>query len=264
MKQLQKVTALKTLMDSYKTQGLTIGFVPTMGFLHEGHLSLVKRCKEECDVCVVSIYVNPSQFNEAADFDNYPSNLKQDIALLIENKCDVLWSPSVSDIESIPLNVNYDVKKYDLELEGEYRKGHFKGVIEVVYRLFTAVQPNVAFFGEKDFQQYKVIQAMILSNKLDISIVSVNTVREKDGLAMSSRNVRLAGLDREIAPELYAILNGLRAQCNRNIDAAKDLLIKKGFEVEYLTPHEFSDGERRIFAAVKLGNVRLIDNVTLD
>lgn len=267
MKKVQRIHDLQEAIQLYKKQGLSIGFVPTMGFLHEGHMALVQKCKANCDVCIVSIYVNPSQFNEVSDFENYPTNFDKDSSLLSENKCDLLWYPTVADVESIVLNVNYDVQNRDQELEGQHRAGHFKGVIEVVYRLFKAVQPDLAFFGEKDFQQYKVIQAMVESNKFKTNVLSVPTKREIDGLAMSSRNVRLAKNERKIAPGLFTVLNSIARKKkldNNALNQAKKSLTERGFEVEYLTPHEFSDGEQRIYAAVRLGNVRLIDNVAID
>lgn len=261
MKTLTEISELKSLLTTYKKENLTIGFVPTMGFLHQGHLSLVEQCKKACDICVVSIYVNPSQFNEKSDFESYPKNEQNDKSLLEDAKCDVLWIPSQSEIESIPLSLNYNVNDQDQVLEGAFRKGHFKGVLEVVYRLFKAVEPNIAFFGEKDFQQFVLIKTMVSVNKLPLKILSVPTSREEDGLAMSSRNTLLKPEHRKIAPELNAVLQLYSTELKPDLDKAKNQLIKKGFEVEYLIPHQFSKEGKRLFVAARLGNVRLIDNV---
>ncbi|MFT6747720.1 MAG: pantoate--beta-alanine ligase [Glaciecola sp.] len=263
MKIIQTSTELQHAIAKLKLDGLTVGLVPTMGFLHNGHLSLIEACKKQCDVCIVSIYVNPSQFNESADFESYPKDLNRDIELLNSVKCDLVWVPTAADIESVPLDLSYKLDGVDAVLEGEKRPGHFKGVIEVVYRLFKVVNPDQAYFGEKDFQQLQVISKMVKNNKMNIHVIPVPTTRELDGLAMSSRNVRLSSKERVIAPELHALLKKLSSNAGRNFDHAKELLVEKGFEVEYLTQHDFSDGGERLFAAVKLGSVRLIDNVPL-
>jgi len=263
MQKVSLLPQLELLVEDYKRQNLKVGFVPTMGFLHSGHLSLIAACKKECDVCIVSIYVNPSQFNEPSDFDSYPKDLKKDCELLQAASCDLVWIPTAEGVQSIPLDLNYELNGVDVALEGKERPGHFKGVIEVVYRLFTAVNPDVAYFGEKDYQQYEVISKMTRNNMLNINIVSVPTIRESDGLAMSSRNVRLSPGDRKLAPELHAVLKYLSTEGDNNIEFAREKLIKKGFKVEYLTPYELSAGGKRLFAAVRLGDVRLIDNVPL-
>ncbi|MFT6717021.1 MAG: pantoate--beta-alanine ligase [Saprospiraceae bacterium] len=263
---MHKVVSIQELNDrvsAYKRKDLKVGLVPTMGFLHSGHLSLIESCKKECDVCVVSVYVNPSQFNESLDFESYPKDLERDLKLLKSVNCDLVWVPEQVDVESIPLDLNYELSGADKGLEGEYREGHFKGVIEIVYRLFKAVLPHVAYFGEKDYQQFKVIETMAKNNDLAIKVLARPTVRENDGLAMSSRNVRLSTKDRKVAPVLHAVLTSLSSIENSDINDAKKLLVKKGFEVEYLTQYEFSEGGKRIFGAVKLGGVRLIDNVPL-
>ncbi len=183
---VSELKELQELILAYRLSGKNIGFCPTMGFLHDGHLSLVNDCKKECDIAVASIYVNPSQFNEQSDFEAYPKDVPRDIALLESVACDVLWLPKQDTIESIPLNLIYELNGLDLVMEGKHRPGHFKGVIEVVYRLFQAVKPDKAFFGEKDFQQYSIIQKMVENNNLPIEVISKPTVRESDGLAMSS------------------------------------------------------------------------------
>ena len=268
---MNKVTTVQELTKSvakYKKQGLKVGLVPTMGFLHSGHLSLVKKCKEECDVCVVSIYVNPSQFNESSDFESYPKDLNRDCDLLESVGCDLVWIPEVKEVETIPLDLVYDVQNLDKDLEGKHRKGHFKGVLEVVYRLFKGVHPHASYFGEKDYQQYRVIDSMVKSNALPIDVISVPTMREQDGLAMSSRNVRISKEQRSLAPVLFQTMTKV-AEGARSGDVysllkdAKISLTDKGFEVEYLDVYSFDAKQERLFAAVKLGEVRLIDNISM-
>ena len=262
---VSELTELKQLIANYKLLGKNIGFCPTMGFLHDGHLSLVKDCKKECDICVVSIYVNPSQFNEKSDFDAYPSDIPRDTALLENAGCDVLWLPNQQSIESIPLELNYELNGLDLVMEGKHRPGHFKGVIEVVYRLFHAVLPNKAFFGEKDFQQFSIIQKMVENNGFQIEVISKPTVRESDGLAMSSRNVRLNSDERKKAPLLYQVLQTVKISDQKDLTLSENinLIQKAGFKLEYLEIHSLIKDQKRLFIAAKIGNVRLIDNILL-
>lgn len=268
MRSIQAVQELTEKIAFYKRQGLAIGLVPTMGYLHSGHLSLVEACKKSCDVCIVSIYVNPSQFNQVSDFDSYPKDVERDFRLLKSIGCDLVWVPEVKDVESIPLNLIYDVENLDVDLEGKYRKGHFKGVLEVVYRLFKAVKPDKAYFGEKDFQQFKIIELMVKKNALPIEVIPSPTMREQDGLAMSSRNVRLSDEQRALAPQLYktmssVVKNAKLENVPRLIEQAREALNHKGFSVEYLDIYSFDSQNSRLFAAVKLGEVRLIDNISL-
>lgn len=269
MLKIKSVDELQAWVASCKAEGKKVGFVPTMGYLHNGHLSLVKHCKTECDVVVVSVYVNPSQFNEASDFESYPTDLDRDESLLKDEGVDVVWMPGVDDIEGIPLDLSYNVNGYDSDLEGRYRDGHFKGVIEVVYRLFKAVLPHMAFFGEKDYQQFKVIKAMAKNNGLAVNVQSCATVREVDGLAMSSRNVRLKKEDRAKASYLHQGMSKISKTTNegsrsKELSSLKSELINLGFEIEYLDAYSFEGNEQRLFAAVRLGGVRLIDNIELN
>jgi pantoate--beta-alanine ligase len=253
---------LKELIFSNKNKGKTVGFCPTMGFLHKGHLSLVQDCKIECDIAVVSIYVNPSQFNEQSDFDAYPKDLAGDIAQLEAVNCDVLWLPTQETIESIPLDLNYELNGLDLPMEGRHRPGHFKGVIEVVYRLFQAVKPHKAFFGEKDFQQFSIIQKMVENNNLPVKVIPKATVRESDGLAMSSRNVRLNATQRLIAPLLIKELQLVKSRGEVLPENIKNIS-QAGFELEYLEIQSLINNQKRVFVAAKIGNVRLIDNIAI-
>ncbi len=268
MQNIEFTQKLKSTVTNFKKEGKIVGFVPTMGFLHTGHLSLIQACKKECDICIVSIYVNPSQFNESSDFDNYPKDLNRDLDLLQNHGCDVVFIPSEKEITKFPLSLSYRVDDLDSIMEGARRPGHFKGVIEVVYRLFLAVQPNLAFFGEKDFQQFQVISRMVYHNQMDVKVVSVPTEREYDGLAMSSRNIRLSSSQRKVASTFYYLLkelaSGGKNSITNSILKTKKQLEEKGFEVEYLQFYEFPQGGKRLFGAVKLGSVRLIDNVALN
>lgn len=268
MLKLKKIAELRAQIETYKKESLTVGFVPTMGFLHNGHLSLIKECKKKCDVCVVSIFVNPSQFNDLSDFEAYPKNEKRDFELLEKSGCDLVWVPDIEDIESLALDLNYDVEGIDQGLEGVFRAGHFKGVKEVVYRLFRAVVPDFSFFGEKDYQQFRVVEKMATNNNLTVKVLACPTMREEDGLAMSSRNVRLSPVDREIAPLLHAemkVFSQAFGSSDTKVLLQKSIsnLEKRGFEVEYLSVHSFGKEDRRLFAAAVLGGVRLIDNIAV-
>lgn len=231
----------------------TIGFVPTMGALHEGHLSLVKQSQKECDLTVVSIFVNPLQFNNADDLKNYPNRLEKDLSLLENAGVDLVWTPQEKDLYPNGANIVIHEKELSQTLCGAHRPGHFDGVLTVVMKLFQIVKPNRAFFGEKDFQQLTLIQKMVEYFFMDVQVVPCPTLREATGLAMSSRNLLLKDLDRERAPALHKILttavSALKAQ-----EELKGL----GFDVEYI-----EDIADRRYAAAWLGNVRLIDNVKI-
>ena len=185
--QLRTLAELSEFVTSQKQKKRTIGFVPTMGFLHKGHMSLINLAKKSCDIVIASIYVNPSQFNDSSDFDNYPKDEKKDLELLFNNFCDAVFIPTQLEIESIP-NVRVDLGMLGDVMEGKSRPGHFEGVVEIVHRLFKAVSPHKAFFGNKDYQQLLVVKKMADSCGLSIDIIGASIVRESNGLAMSSRN----------------------------------------------------------------------------
>lgn len=200
--------SLQKAVKVFKDQGLTIGFVPTMGGLHQGHLSLVRKCKSVCDVCVVSLFLNPTQFNNPEDFQTYPYDTAEDLELLTPEGVDIVFVPSVQEMyqegEQPP---NYNLGTVAQVMEGAHRPGHFQGVVWIVSKLFKLVQPHKAFFGEKDFQQIAVINKMVeLDNDIHVQIVPCPIVREPDGLAMSSRNRRLTPAQRAIAPRIYKAL----------------------------------------------------------
>ncbi len=230
------------------------GFVPTMGALHEGHLSLVRRSQDENPWTVVSVFVNPTQFDEAADLAAYPRQVEDDLDRLREAGVDAVFLPSAEDL--YPDDYRYRVSENQLShrLCGAHRPGHFDGVLTVVLKLLNLVRPARAYFGEKDYQQLQLIRGMAEALFLDVDIVGCPIVREADGLARSSRNRRLAERDRRLAPELYRVI--------RNSGSAEDAgaeLAGLGFEVDYV-----EDIDARRFAAVRLGEVRLIDNVPLE
>ncbi len=257
----------------------TVGFVPTMGALHEGHLSLVRACRSACDTTVVSIFVNPTQFNDPKDLENYPRTEEADLALLEEQGVDFVFAPAVDEIYPTPDTRVFDFGGLDRVMEGEHRPGHFNGVGQVVSRLFEIVRPNRAFFGEKDFQQLAIIRHMTAQLGLPIEIVGCPIVRDVDGLARSSRNTLLSPEHRAAAPRIYAVLaeaaESLRGKVS--VPEAKRIITQR-IDAEPLLRTEYIEiasadslqpaadwgqrlGELRCFAAVHAGPVRLIDNV---
>lgn len=251
MRILQSINEVKKFRKSLLNK--SVGFVPTMGALHEGHLALIKEAKKKTEVVVVSIFVNPLQFNDPFDFKNYPKTEAQDLQLLNRAEVDALWLPQVSDLYPHKSTIKLTESDFSLKLCGASRPGHFDGVLTVVMKLFGALNPDIAFFGEKDFQQLKLIQKMVHEFFLDIEIISVPTLREDTGLALSSRNLRLNNEEKKTAPLLYKTLNEAS-----NPREAKKRLEEVGFKVDYV-----EDIESRRFAAAWLGDVRLIDNVEI-
>lgn len=231
----------------------SIGFVPTMGALHSGHRSLVERSRRENRLTVVSIFVNPTQFNDPKDFEKYPNTWDADLQMLEECGADYLLSPEFASIYPDQYRYSVDEKELSNRLCGAYRPGHFKGVLTVVIKLLNLARADRAYFGEKDFQQLKLIEGMARAFFMMTEVVACPTVREADGLAMSSRNLRLAGADREKAPLFYKALSS-----RATLAEMRTVLERAGFEVEYL--EEF---EGRRFGAVWMGGVRLIDNVAI-
>ena len=269
----------KTLYVLKNEEG-TIGFVPTMGALHAGHIELVNQSRITCGTTVVSIFINPTQFNNSEDFKKYPVTLESDISQLKYNNCDLLFLPSIEEIYPYVIAVKPNYKLGDIEtiLEGRYRPGHFQGVCQVVDRLLSIVQPTHLFLGQKDYQQCLVLTKLIEILQLNIKIIICPTQREEDGLAMSSRNLRLDIRQRELAPEIYKSLNYiksnfrmiepsvLRQQCVADLEY-------KGFRVDYVeivnlkTLQSFSripySGEAVALIAAFIDDIRLIDNIIL-
>ena len=231
----------------------SIGFVPTMGALHEGHLSLVEKSKRENDITVVSIFVNPTQFNDKADLEKYPITFDEDINNLEKLQVDYLLFPAYEEIYPDKYRYKISEKMLSTILCGKYREDHFDGVLTVVMKLLNIVDADKAYFGEKDYQQFLLIKGMTLAFFLKTKIVPMPIVREKDGLALSSRNKRLSKNDRKFAPQFYQFLKS-----NLSKEEIINELNSRGFKVEYIEEM----GNRR-FGAVYLGKVRLIDNVKI-
>jgi len=244
---------LKLYRNNYLIEKKDIGFIPTMGALHDGHKSLFEISIKENHVTVVSIYVNKTQFNDVSDYDKYPIQIEKDIEFLEKLGVDILFLPNYDTI--YPDNYNNRINEFSLSkiLCGSKREGHFEGVLTVVMKLLNIVKPHRAYFGEKDFQQYLLIKQMCEAFFLDIEIIGCPTIREQDGLALSSRNLLLTKQERDIAPHFHKILT-----YGYSIEETENELRKVGFEVDYI-----EDFENRRFGAVFLGQVRLIDNVKL-
>lgn len=277
MEIIRAASELKARLAALRKAGKIIGFVPTMGALHEGHLSLVKEAADHSDVVVMSIFVNPNQFNNASDLERYPRDLQKDAALLEGTACELLFVPSVKEVYPEPDQRVFDFGDLDKVMEGKFRPGHFNGVAQVVSRLFDLVAPHKAFFGEKDFQQLAVVRAMVRQLNYPVEIVPCPIVRESDGLAMSSRNMLLSTLQRKNAPQIALTLS---ESCNfaatHSVAETKQQVVDAinavpELEVEYF---EIVDGnslqavgswEESSYVvgciAVFAGEVRLIDNV---
>jgi pantoate--beta-alanine ligase len=228
-----------------------VGFVPTMGALHEGHVSLVRQSLADNDHTLVSIFVNPTQFDQSADLEAYPNTLEADLKTLADLGVDAVFLP---DFESMyPDDYAYQLSEARLSRKycGAHRPGHFDGVLSVVMKLFNLSQPDKAYFGEKDFQQLALIRGMVAAFFMPVEVIACPIIREADGLAMSSRNLRLTPAERKLAPMLYQVLSE-----NTTLNDKHRRLEKLGFEVDYLeVMHD------RLLAAAKLGDIRLIDNV---
>jgi pantoate--beta-alanine ligase len=256
---MKVVTTVHELIGERRARGAAdTGFVPTMGALHAGHLSLRERARAENARAWASLFVNPAQFNDCEDLRNYPRPLDDDIRLLRDAGCDLVFLPREDEI--YPDGYRYRIVENDLSrrLEGAGRPGHFDGVLTVVLKLLLLVRPGRAYFGEKDFQQLQLVDGMARAFFLDTEIVACPLVREPDGLAMSSRNRRLTPAERARAPAIHRVLAASVAMRRPAEDAAAELA-REGFEVEYVADH---DGRR--LAAVRLGAVGLIDNVACD
>ena len=277
-----KIIETKEVLSSYlnklKLDGLSIGLVPTMGALHSGHISLLNISKKTTDITVASIFVNPTQFNNQDDLLNYPKPLEQDIEKLTAANCDVLFLPSVEEMYPANEAWDYEVGDLDFKLEGEFRPGHYKGVTQIVYKLFKAVNPDVAFFGQKDYQQFLVIKKMCDDFSLPIKLVPCEIVREENGLAMSSRNIRLNEEEKSIAINIYKALNFIKDNysslslaelkasasdffSNNSLFNLEYLKICNSVSLDELT--EKQDENVIALIACYVGKTRLIDNMIL-
>jgi pantoate--beta-alanine ligase len=282
MKLFKKSADIQNYIVTHRKKKRRIGFVPTMGALHEGHITLVHTCKKENDVTICSIFINPKQFNDPHDYKKYPVALENDIYLLEKAGCDVLFLPSVNEIYPGSIDgKHYDLGHIETILEGYYRPGHFQGVCQVVHKLLDIVEPDQLYLGQKDYQQCMVIKTLIglLGKSKEINVHISPTKREADGVAMSSRNLRLIKEDRQKAPAIYQALtnikNNLKADNLKQIkESSKEMLTQKGFKVDYVEIADSTtlesinnwDGNRKLVAliAVYINDVRLIDNMLLD
>ena len=277
MKIFKTQRTLKDYLSSIQGE-FEVGFVPTMGSLHQGHLSLIQNAKKRCDIVVCSIFVNPTQFNKVSDFTNYPKDSLEDIELLQTAGCDILFLPNdVNEVYQNEEKVSLELGNIVNVLEGEHRPGHFDGVIRVVKLLFDIVQPDKAFFGLKDFQQFLVIQKMAKVLNMEIEVLGCDIIREDNGLAMSSRNKRLSNIELKNALVLQKVLH----HCKNNFGkiGLQDLqaecfgILQKESEPEYfeicdaeslLPITEESHSENiRAFTATSIGEIRLIDNMEI-
>lgn len=281
MEIINKISALQLLLAPLKEAKSKVALVPTMGALHKGHLSLIKIAQQHADIVVCSIFVNPTQFTDPKDLEKYPRPLAHDIKMLQEAGCSIVFMPSVLEMYPhfpTPENWHIDLGNAEFLLEGQFRKGHYQGVTQIVKKLFDAVNPDIAFFGQKDFQQVLMIKNMVKYFNLSLEIVSCPIIRENDGLAMSSRNIHLSNVDRENALVLsralqYVVNNLNKLTIVELLAYAKEMINKtSGVELDYFT---IADGETLLpvtdkesenliaLVAAKVGETRLIDNMLL-
>ena len=278
MKIFRTRAEVHTYLEQLKLEGNTIGFVPTMGALHDGHLSLIDAAGEKSDVVVCSIFVNPTQFNDKKDLANYPRPIEDDVKKLEGASCDVLFVPEVEEMYNSNDKWHIELSNLDNILEGEIRPGHYQGVTQIVKKLFDIIQPDYAFFGQKDFQQFVVISYMVKKLGVKVQLIMCPIIREKDGLAMSSRNVYLSTEDRQNALSLHRSLT-IAKEDFRNLTISQvkgnavDYLSKAhGIDVEYFElfntntfqPASSKQTENIIaLVAARVGNIRIIDNMLL-
>ena len=277
MRVVKTISELKSLISGYKQENKTVGLVPTMGALHAGHKSLVDRARKENDIVVVSVFVNPTQFNNKQDLATYPRTEERDCALLEAAGCDVVFMPAVEEVYPEPDNRQFDLGAVAEVMEGAHRPGHFNGVAQIVSKLFGFVEPDRAYFGEKDFQQIAVIRKMVQLEGFKLQIVACPIKREDDGLALSSRNVRLTAEQRQLAPNIYRVL---KESCNfakshtvaetekfvvDSLNALPQMEVEYYSIVDALTMQPVSDwaDADSITGCITVycGEVRLIDNI---
>lgn len=279
MKVFEKAAELNLFLALERAKGKSVGFVPTMGALHNGHISLINKAKQENEVVVASVFVNPTQFNNPDDLKKYPRTIEADKALLEKNGCDALFFPSVAEIYPEKDNTVFVLGGLDTLMEGKFRPGHFNGVAMVVKRLFEIVQPNNAYFGEKDFQQLAIIRYMVKAERLRVNVIGCPTLRENSGLAMSSRNMRLTEEEKVEAAAIYKAM----IEANENAKTFSPQKVKELFErninqnpvfkfeyfeivdAETLLPVNEWDPQRKAIGcvAIWIRDVRLIDNLLI-
>ena len=283
MEILKKITGCKSIVDNIKKRGLTIGLVPTMGFLHEGHLSLIRKAKKECGRVFISIFVNPIQFGPGEDFKNYPRDIKRDAFLAENGGVDYIFYPGAKEMYDSGFRTAVEVKELGDIMCGKYRPGHFAGVATVVLKLFNIIRPDRAYFGQKDYQQLVIIKRMVCDMNLDVKITGCPTIREKDGLALSSRNKYLSAGERKNAAVLFGCLTEAKNMIKKGekdlekirktimIELKKNRFVKKVDYFDFRDPETLEHikrvnrDNRNILAAaaVRIGRTRLIDNMII-
>lgn len=278
MKVINTIAALRSLLEPIQLAQQKIALVPTMGALHNGHVSLIKIAQQQADVVVCSIFVNPTQFTDPKDLEKYPRPLEHDMKMLEDAGCHVVFMPAVKEMYPKPENWHIDLGPAEFLLEGEFRKGHYQGVTQIVKKLFDAVNPQIAFFGQKDFQQVLMIKNMVAWFNLPVQIVSCPIIREDDGLAMSSRNIHLTAADRKNALVLSKALNYVKDNFSALsipvlVENAKKLINETpGIALDYFTiangktllpEDDKSHSDIVALVAAKVGQTRLIDNMIL-
>lgn len=272
-----KTNEIAEYLQNLRNSGKTTGFVPTMGALHQGHLSLIKRAQQGNNVVICSIFVNPTQFNDPADLEKYPRPIAEDIKKLEAAGCDILFSPAVNEMYADNEQWHLNIGELEHLLEGEFRPGHYQGVTQVVYKLFNIVKPDRAYFGQKDYQQFMVINKMVELMHLPVKLVMCPIEREADGLAMSSRNIHLSSADRQHALILSKTLKWVKGHFDKNnvaqlqAEAEKQISAETGVQLEYFVIadgdnlHPANQNTHNFVAliAARVGNTRLIDNMIL-
>ncbi|SIT89563.1 pantoate--beta-alanine ligase [Pontibacter indicus] len=280
MEVIEQVSALRAIVAALRCGGKRIGFVPTMGALHEGHLQLLRASARENDITICSVFVNPTQFNNASDYKLYPRTLEQDTRLLQTVGCDYLFAPSAEEIYPQQSVLQFSFGALEAVMEGEHRPGHFNGVATVVSKLFHIVQPHRAYFGQKDLQQVAIVRQLVQGLSFDLELVCFPTVREADGLAMSSRNKRLSEAQRQLAPQLYLALqtaaanlhqkpiNAIKSEVAQQLQQEEEIKLEYFEIVDSLTLQPLQDvsghDEVALCIAAFVGEVRLIDNLLVN
>ena len=276
---LKQIEKINDFVGNLKKEGKTVGFVPTMGALHNGHISLIKKSKSENLVTICSIYINPTQFNNKTDLQKYPVTIETDIDQLEKARCDILFLPSTQEMyKDGQVNEHYNLGFLETILEGKFRPGHFQGVCVIVDKLLKAIEPSALYLGKKDYQQCMVINKMITDKKYNVLLKICDTIREQDGLAMSSRNLRLNVTERTDALKIIETLKKIKRELTtENIKQikinAQNYLTRNGYKVDYIEIAEADtleivkdwDGNKKLVALVAafLNEVRLIDNIIL-
>jgi len=271
-------TALRAFLEPLKASGLKIALVPTMGALHNGHISLIKLAQQNADVIICSIFVNPTQFTDPKDLEKYPRPIEHDLAMLEEAGCNGVFMPDVKEMYPEKEDWHIDLGKAEFLLEGEFRRGHYQGVTQIVNKLFDAVKPDVAMFGQKDFQQVLMIKNMLKHFNLPITIITCPIIREEDGLAMSSRNIHLSEKDRKnalvLSKSLQFVIDHFNEYSLSQLEEKAEALYAgiEGVELDYFTiangetlepAKSKEEGNLVALVAAKVGTTRLIDNMII-